>query len=84
MHDVGGNFGTRGGFNPEFAVVAWAARRVGRPVKWTGERREYFASDHREFGVEAAAGTEIAADIVHHDACLSAAPPARLPNRAAG
>ena len=30
MHDVGGNFGTRGGFNPEFALVAWAARRVGR------------------------------------------------------
>src|SRR5215472_1741306 len=34
MHDVGGNFGTRGGFNPEFALVVWAARRVGRPVKW--------------------------------------------------
>src|SRR5262249_39265650 len=29
MHDVGGNFGTRGGFNAEFAVVTWAARRVG-------------------------------------------------------
>ena len=25
MHDVGGNFGTRGGFNAEFAVVTWAA-----------------------------------------------------------
>ena len=30
MHDVGGNFGTRGASNPEFALVAWAARRVGR------------------------------------------------------
>ena len=29
-HDVGGNFGTRGAFNPEFALVVWAARRVGR------------------------------------------------------
>src|SRR4051794_19515245 len=47
MHDVGGNFGTRGGFNPEFAIVAWAARRVGRPVKWTGDRSEYFSSDHQ-------------------------------------
>ena len=47
MHDIGGNFGTRGGFNPEFAIVAWAARRVGRPVKWTGDRSEYFAADHQ-------------------------------------
>jgi carbon-monoxide dehydrogenase large subunit len=47
MHDVGGNFGTRGGFNPEFAVVAWASKRVGRPVKWTSDRSEYFTSDHQ-------------------------------------
>ncbi|HVC54436.1 MAG TPA: xanthine dehydrogenase family protein molybdopterin-binding subunit [Stellaceae bacterium] len=47
MQDVGGNFGTRGGFNPEFAIVTWAARRVGRPVKWTGERSEYFQADHQ-------------------------------------
>ena len=47
MQDVGGNFGTRGGFNPEFAVVAWAARRVGRPVKWTSDRSEYFMADHQ-------------------------------------
>ncbi|HVB18164.1 MAG TPA: molybdopterin cofactor-binding domain-containing protein, partial [Stellaceae bacterium] len=47
MQDIGGNFGTRGGFNPEFAIVAWAARRVGRPVKWTSDRSEYFAADHQ-------------------------------------
>src|SRR5579885_1807584 len=47
MHDVGGNFGTRGGFNPEFAIVTWAARKVGRPVKWTGDRHEYFQADHQ-------------------------------------
>jgi carbon-monoxide dehydrogenase large subunit len=47
MHDIGGNFGTRGGFNPEFAVVTWAAKRVGRPVKWTSDRSEYFTSDHQ-------------------------------------
>ena len=47
MHDVGGNFGTRGAFNPEFALVVWAARRVGRPVKWTCERSEAFLSDYQ-------------------------------------
>jgi carbon-monoxide dehydrogenase large subunit len=47
MHDVGGNFGTRGGFNPEFALVVWAARRVGRPVKWVCERQEAFLCDYQ-------------------------------------
>ncbi len=47
MHDVGGNFGTRGMIYAEFALVAWAARRVGRPVKWTGERHEGFLSDYQ-------------------------------------
>jgi len=45
--DVGGNFGTRNAFYPEFALVAWAARRVGRPVKWTCERSEAFACDYQ-------------------------------------
>ena len=44
--EVGGNFGTRNSCYPEFALVAWAARRVGRPVKWTGERREAFLADY--------------------------------------
>jgi carbon-monoxide dehydrogenase large subunit len=45
--DVGGNFGTRNSFYPEFALVAWAARRLRRPVKWTCERREAFLSDYQ-------------------------------------
>ena len=45
--DVGGNFGTRNGFYPEFALVAWASRRVGRPVKWTCDRQEAFLSDYQ-------------------------------------
>jgi carbon-monoxide dehydrogenase large subunit len=55
MRDVGGNFGTRGMIYPEFALVAWAARRVGRPVKWTCERHEAFLSDYqgRDLAVEA-------------------------------
>ena len=53
--DVGGNFGTRNSSYPEFALVAWAARRLGRPVKWTCDRQEAFLSDHqaRDLQVEA-------------------------------
>jgi aerobic carbon-monoxide dehydrogenase large subunit len=45
-HDVGGNFGTRNMFYPEFALVCWAAKKAGRPVKWTCERHEAFATDY--------------------------------------
>ena len=62
MHDVGGNFGTRGAFNPEFALVAWAARRVGRPVKWTGTRSEAFLSDYQARDLTATAELALAAD----------------------
>ena len=53
--DMGGNFGTRNFFYPEYALLAWAARRVGRPVKWTCERHESFLSDYqgRDLTVEA-------------------------------
>jgi len=55
MGDVGGNFGTRGMIYPEFALVAWAARRLRRPVKWVIERHESFLSDYqaRDLVVEA-------------------------------
>ena len=55
MQDVGGNFGTRGMIYPEFAAVAWAARKLGRPVKWIIERTESFLSDYqaRDLAVEA-------------------------------
>ena len=45
--DVGGNFGTRNSFYPEFALVVWAARRLGRPVKWACGRREAFLTDYQ-------------------------------------
>src|SRR6202030_1634960 len=60
MEDVGGNFGTRGEIYPEFALVAWAARRVGRPVKWTCERSEAFLSDYQ--GRDLAVTAELALD----------------------
>jgi carbon-monoxide dehydrogenase large subunit len=58
--EVGGNFGTRNSCYPEFALVAWAARRLGRPVKWTGERREAFLADYG--GRDLVAHAELALD----------------------
>jgi aerobic carbon-monoxide dehydrogenase large subunit len=53
--DMGGNFGTRNFFYPEYALLPWAARRIGRPVKWVCERGESFLSDYqgRDLTVEA-------------------------------
>src|SRR3954447_24637101 len=38
--DVGGGFGAKIGADPEYAFVAWLARKVGRPVRWTENRSE--------------------------------------------
>ena len=62
--DVGGNFGTRNSCYPEFALVAWAARRIGRPVKWTAERREAFMADYG--GRDLTARAELALDREGH------------------
>ena len=43
--DVGGSFGMRSGLYPEMVLVLWAAKRLGRPVKWTSDRREGFLTD---------------------------------------
>ncbi|MBX3706270.1 MAG: xanthine dehydrogenase family protein molybdopterin-binding subunit [Pseudomonadales bacterium] len=59
--DVGGGFGSKIFVYPEETAVIWAARKVGRPVKWTAERSESFLADahgrdhvtHAELGVDA-------------------------------
>ncbi len=43
-YDVGGGFGARGEFYPEDYLVAFAARRFRRPIKWIEDRREHLAS----------------------------------------
>jgi aerobic carbon-monoxide dehydrogenase large subunit len=43
--DVGGGFGPRTSLYPEQVVVVWAARRIGRPVRWTSTRSEAFLTD---------------------------------------
>ena len=52
--DVGGGFGVRGEFYPEDFLIPFAARKLGRPVKWTEDRREnLLASNHsREMDCE--------------------------------
>ncbi len=43
--DVGGGFGMKAVNYPEQAMLAWAARKLGRTVKWTADRGESFLSD---------------------------------------
>ena len=43
--DVGGGFGSKIFIYPEETVCVWAAKRMGRPVKWTAERSEAFLAD---------------------------------------
>lgn len=43
--DVGGGFGTKNFVYREHALVLEAARRLGRPVKWTSDRAEHFLTD---------------------------------------
>jgi len=43
--DVGGAFGARFFCNSEPVLVLWAARRLGRPVRWTADRSECFFAD---------------------------------------
>jgi aerobic carbon-monoxide dehydrogenase large subunit len=42
--DVGGGFGVKNFLYPEWVLVLWAARRLGRPVRWIAERGEEFIS----------------------------------------
>ncbi|WP_144182748.1 xanthine dehydrogenase family protein molybdopterin-binding subunit [Elioraea rosea] len=43
--DMGGAFGMRGSPTQEHALVLWAARLLGRPVRWIADRTESFLSD---------------------------------------
>ena len=58
--DVGGNFGTRNRVYVEFGLVMWAARKLGRPVKYTATRSECFVSDYQ--GRDLVAKFELALD----------------------
>lgn len=50
--DTGGAFGVRGEFYPEDFLIPYAARRVGRPVKWIEDRREHLLATNHARDVE--------------------------------
>jgi carbon-monoxide dehydrogenase large subunit len=60
--DVGGGFGAKNFTYAEHALILWAARRVGRPVKWIATRSEGFVSDHQARDHRADASLALDAD----------------------
>jgi aerobic carbon-monoxide dehydrogenase large subunit len=58
--DVGGGFGMKGNVYPEEAITVWAARRVGRPVKWIPSRSEALLGDYH--GRDQKVSAELALD----------------------
>lgn len=46
-YDVGGSFGMKAFVYPEQISVLWAAKQIGRPVKWTADRSESFLTDNQ-------------------------------------
>ncbi len=45
--DVGGGFGMKASGYPEYGVLLYAARQLGKPVHWTSTRSEAFQSDNQ-------------------------------------
>ena len=66
--DVGGSFGMKSGVHQEVVLVAWAARRLNRPVRWVADRTEGFLTDEqaREMHISAA----LAFDAAHRITAL--------------
>jgi len=60
--DVGGGFGAKNFIYAEHILVAWAARKVGRPVKWVATRSEVFLSDHPSRDMQADAALALDGD----------------------
>jgi aerobic carbon-monoxide dehydrogenase large subunit len=58
--DMGGNFGTRNTFFQEYALLPWAAKKLGRPVKFLGDRSESFLTDYQ--GRDLTSTVELALD----------------------
>jgi carbon-monoxide dehydrogenase large subunit len=50
--EVGGGFGVRFNLYPEYCAALFAAKKLGRPVKWTGTRSEVFLADEQARDVQ--------------------------------
>lgn len=73
--DVGGGFGAKNVLYAEAALVLWAARRLGRPVRWQADRAETFQSD-----MQGRDHTSDAAMAFDGDGCIMAVRIATLAN----
>lgn len=60
--DVGGSFGMKSGVYREDVLVLWAARRLGRPVKWTSTRSDAFLGDEHARDMQCTAELGLSAD----------------------
>ena len=58
--DVGGGFGMKNFLYPEWILLAWAARKLGKPVRWTADRAEEFVAGAQ--GRDIAARARLALD----------------------
>jgi aerobic carbon-monoxide dehydrogenase large subunit len=66
--DVGGGFGYKGKLYPEEGIMAWAARRLYRPVRWIATRSESFVADNQ--GRDHLTHAELALDADGHFVAL--------------
>ena len=66
IRDVGGSYGPRNALYVEHALVLWAARRLGRPVKWTSDRTESMLTDYqaRDLVIDAELGFDNTGKII--------------------
>ena len=77
-NDVGGGFGSKIYHYTEEALITWASKNIGRPIKWTSDRSEAFLTDAhgRDYATRAEMGFDdngkITALRVHSDANLGA------------
>jgi carbon-monoxide dehydrogenase large subunit len=53
--DVGGGFGMKNFLYPEWVLLLWAARKLGRPVRWIADRAEEFVSGAQGRDIDASA-----------------------------
>ncbi|TAJ41900.1 MAG: xanthine dehydrogenase family protein molybdopterin-binding subunit [Reyranella sp.] len=74
--DVGGGFGMKNFLYPEWVLLLWAARKLGRPVRWIADRAEEFVSGAQ--GRDIAASAKIALDATGRILALDVAMVANL------
>jgi carbon-monoxide dehydrogenase large subunit len=74
--DVGGGFGTKNFLYPEWVLLLFAARRLGRPVRWRAERADDFVASAQ--GRDIAARARLALDAAGRALALDVAMVANL------